>query len=207
MSLSATTQPTIEISAPRFFTSAAVLKICAFGISLCLPVFAAVIAISLLPASIWTLIVPFLALGITFYLLPFGFGNAYVRKLVATQHPSRQGFVVQLRIIPSPHKGFRTIAEDADDLGFVCPDGEGFSFVGDAVQLRAPLSRITSMRLENCGWRGLFLYGAKITIDLEGFPQARRIELAERSSLTLPQSWRNTRALFAAMERPMQTKR
>jgi hypothetical protein len=200
MTTTMATEPTLEISAPRVFTSSAVFKVCSYGLCLCFPVLAAVMIISVIPAGILTLVLPFFALAVTLYFLPFGFGNACVRKLVNSQHPARQGFVVQLRLLPSLRKGFRAVAEDADDIGLVSVDENGFSFVGDSIQCRTPKARIANLRLENCGWRGLFLYGSKITVEFDGFSKAERIELAERSSLTLPQSWRNTRNLYQAMK-------
>jgi hypothetical protein len=164
-----------------------------------LPVLVSLITISLVPTGSVTLLIPALALVICVYFLPFGFGNAYVRKVVRRESRAQDGFIVQLRLLPSLRNGLRAIAEDADDLGVVTVNSKGITFEGDSICFHTPAAAVKTLRLESSGWRGLFLYGQKVVVEVEGMARARKFELAERSSLTLPASWRNSRELYSAM--------
>jgi hypothetical protein len=190
----------IEIAQPRVFTLGAVLAINAYGLFLAVPIFAAVLVVSVLQFGLLTVLIPFLAIAVTAVFLPFGLGNSYVARLVRSLSPAPsrdpQGFIVQLTLWPRLQTGIRAVLEDADDIGYLSFSGTGLSFQGDSVKLSVPFDAIVEVRPHNIGLRGLFVYGRRIWIVVSGLPNVESIEVAERSSWLLPTSRRITKQLY-----------
>jgi hypothetical protein len=155
--------------------------------------------LSLAGPGLAPLALPFLALGITAFFLPFGLGNPGVAWLVGRLHPrpapGEEGFVVQLALAPRVRSGLWAIMEDADDIGWLSLTEVGLKFQGDSVQIWVPFQQVSRVRLLNVGLRGLFVYGARIVVQVEGLPNFQALEFAERSSWLLPASRRTTRRL------------
>lgn len=190
--------PQLEIATPRRFDSRAVWCLNGYGLVLALPVLLAVMAMSALPFGLPAALLPILAILLGAFFLPFGFGNRYVARLVkdATgKDPNPGQFIVQVTLEPRVHSGFRGLLEDADDVGTLTFLDNEFVFSGDSVNLRVPYRSLRSVTRENLGLRGLFVYGSRITLEIDGLPERRKVSLAERSSMILPASWKVTRAL------------
>jgi hypothetical protein len=177
------------------------LIIHAYGLFLAVPVFAAILAMTLQQSMILPLVLPIAVVVATAWFLPLGLGNPYVRRLVFRAVPAARdrsdGFIVQISGTPRIRSGVLAAFEDADDIGYLRVTEAGVHFEGDSVQLILPAANIKEVRLRNIGLRGLFLYGPPIQLTVSGLPQLQSIEIAERSSLMLPGSRRNTRELYA----------
>src|ERR1035437_8847666 len=190
---------TIEIAQPRLFAAGAVAVVNAYGILLVVPLFIAILVISLIKFGFLTILIPFVALAATAYFLPFGLGNTYVSKLVRSLNPaarkSEDGFIVQLTLSPRIRSGFRAILDDADDIGYLSFTESELLFQGDCVKLSIPFDHIEQVRPQNIGLRGLFVYGRRIKVMASGLAQIESLEFAERSSWLLPDSRRITRKL------------
>ena len=190
---------TIEIAQPRLFTAGAVAVVNAYGILLVVPLFIAILVVSLIKFGFLTILIPFVAVAATAYFLPFGLGNTYVSKLVRSLNPaarkSEDGFIVQLTLSPRVRSGFRAILDDADDIGYLSFTESELLFQGDSVKLSIPFAHIEQVRPQNIGLRGLFVYGRRIKVMASGLAQIESLEFAERSSWLLPDSRRITRKL------------
>jgi hypothetical protein len=195
----------IEIAQPRAFTLGAVLTVNAYGLFLAVPVFTAVLVVSVLQIGVLTALIPLLAIALTAVFLPFGLGNSYIARLVRSVQPAAgqdpSGFVVQLTLWPRLRKGIRAVLEDADDIGYLTFGSNGLSFRGDSVNLSVPFSSIVEVRPQNIGLRGLFVYGRRIWIVVSGLPNVESIEVAERSSWLLPTSRRITKQLYSLVSK------
>ncbi len=187
-----------EITSPRHFTVGAILVASVYGLVLVVPVLAAVLAMSVQRFSLFSLALVFVAVGITSFFLPFGFGNAYVTRLVGSLGSGEvkpEGFIVQLTFSPRIRSGFRATLEDADDVGYLEVTNTELIFHGDSIQLSLPCDQLRDVRRRNIGLRGLYVYGQRIVIAVSGLPGVDSLEFAERSSLLLPASRRITRRL------------
>src|SRR6266699_3244630 len=112
--------PRIEVGPPKLFTTAGLLLINAYGLSLVIPFVISILAVSLLKFGLLTWLLPVLLLVATTYLLPFALGNSRVVKLVGSLNVAagkgEDSFVVQLTCWPRIRSGFRALLEDADDI-------------------------------------------------------------------------------------------
>ena len=191
--------PKIEISQPRLFASGAVATVNAYGIVLLTPIFASILAVSLMKFGVLTVLIPTLMVAATAFFLPFGLGNTYVTRLVQSLHPTAgngpDGFIVQLTLSPRLRTGIRAVLEDADDIGFLSFNGTELVYQGDSVKLTVPLDCIKAVTPENIGLRGLFVYGRRIKVLVAGLSETESLEFAERSSWVLPTSRALTRKL------------
>jgi len=185
-----------QISPPVRFTTGAVWIINAFGLVLAFPFLVSVLAISLLPFGVVTVLIPLLCVVASAYYLPFAFGNAYVVKLVRSLDRSAgtnpDSFIMQLALSPRIRSGFRAAMEDADDVGCLKLTGTALEFQGDSVRLSIPYDQVGPAQLVTIGLRGLWLYGRRIRIPVFGLPEVTWLEFAERASWFLPSSWRIT---------------
>jgi hypothetical protein len=160
-------------------------------------------AITLMKLGILTLLIPLTTLAATAYILPFGIGNAFIRRLAkridpaAAQDPTN--FIVQITLRPRLSSGLRSLIEDADDIGVLSFHGQGFIFKGDSLCIALPFSAISSVRSRNAGIRGRFLYGSRTVVNSASLSGYQALEFSERSSLILPQSKRISRALLKHM--------
>ncbi len=195
----ASTGAQIEISQPRLFRAGAVLAVNAYGILLCIPVIVSVLLMSLLKVSLLSLLFPFVAIAGAAYFLPFGFGNAYVARLVGKLAPApaanQPGFIVQLALAPRIRSGIRAVVEDADDIGVLSITDTVLVFQGDSIKLSVPFEHIRGVRRRNIGLRGLFLYGPCVAVEVTGLGEFKELEFAERSSWLLPTSRKTTNKL------------
>lgn len=190
------TEPRIHISAPRRFTLATLIICSAYGLLLFLPALASILAVSLVQLSFLTLALPLLTLALATFFLPFGFGNGYVARVAESLRPAdRDAKLVQLAFVPRLHWGLRGMMEDADDIGWLSCTSNALVFQGDSVNLSIPLSRVKSVRRENSGFRGLFLY-SRTAVKVDGLDEFTALRFAERSSRLLPSSWRCARDLY-----------
>jgi hypothetical protein len=188
----------LEIKAPRTYTAAAVIAVHAYGLLLVVPLLAAIAVMSLFIAE-WSLAVPFVAVVVTAFILPFGLGNPHVCRLVRSFCPAAakgEGFVVQLTYQPRLRSGLRAVLDDADDIGWLSFTDEGVVFEGDSTRFKVPYESIESWQPQNVGLRGLYVYGRRLGLKVRGMPKVQSVLLAERSSWLLPGSRRNTRALW-----------
>jgi hypothetical protein len=190
----------ITITQPRLLTMGAVLRITAYGLVLAIPTFIAMIAVSVLPLGVLTVLLPLLVIGVMTFFLPVGLGNPYVARLIRSLDQSSGGepggFMVQLARVPRIRSGLRALLEDADDLGWLRVTESELVFEGDSITLCVPLDKIRGLKMENLGWRGLFLYGPPTVFSVSGLPDAACFRFAERSSWLLPTSRENAHRLY-----------
>jgi hypothetical protein len=187
----------IQIRKPQRFTAARLLVCSAYGLLLFLPtVLISVLAISFLQLSVLTLALPLLTVAVSTFFLPLGFGNTYVARLAESLRPAdRQAMLVQLAFVPRLHWGLRGMVEDADDIGWLSCTEDALVFRGDSVNLAIPLHLVKSVKRENSGLRGLFLY-SRTAIAVEGLQEFTKLRFAERSSQILPASWSLGKKLY-----------
>ena len=202
--------PSIEVGPPKLFTTAGVLLTDAYGLLLVIPFVIAILAVSLLKFGLLTWLLPVLLLVATAYLLPLALGNSRVVKLVGSLNvaasKSEDSFVVQLTCGPRIRSGFYTLLEDADDFGCLSFTVSELVFHGDSVKLSIPFDHIEQVRPKNVGFRGLFVYGPRITLVVSGLPEVKSVEFAERSSRLLPTSRRMTRKLYERLATTVATR-
>lgn len=178
------------------------------GLVLVVPVLACVVAMSLMPIGFLPLLLPFAGVAISVLLLPFGFGNPYLARLVrrrvglGAEGPER--FIVQATFTPRVRGGFRAVFEDADDLGVLSFSSTALHFDGDSVQVLLPLRQIDNVITRNVGMRGLFLYGQRVVVSFQGSAEFSSVEFAERASVFLPGSRRVTRQIWQALGQKLQ---
>jgi hypothetical protein len=194
---------TISITEPKLFRARAVAIVHGYGVLLGVPFVAAVFLVSLMKFGLATALIPLLALAVTAYLLPFGFGNPHVIRLARSIAPAAgdatDGVVVQLTLFPRIRTGIRALLEDADDIGCLSFTGEELVYRGDSVQLRLPFESIERVQPRNVGLRVPFIYGWRIRLRAVGLPGVEWLEFAERSSCVLSTSWAVTRRLNARL--------
>ncbi len=190
----------IEICEPKRFSPGAILIIHAWNILLVIPVFAALLIVSLMKLSILTILIPVAAVALTAVYLPLGQGNAYLARLVSSwgaEAPAgKPAFIVQLTVFPRLRSGFRALVEDADDIGLLSFTDSGLMFQGDSVSLLLPYAQIRKIDPQNVGLRGLFVAGRRIELAVSGVDKIEFIEIAERSAWTLFTSRRMTAEIY-----------
>lgn len=195
----------IEIRRPRLFTTSVIVAITAYGLIVSVPILAAMLVVSVREFSLWTFLIPLAALITASFFLPFGFGNPLVVRLVQKLKPASNQpantFVVQLTFTPRLRGGTRALFEDADDVGWLELSDSALNFYGDSVTLSLPYSAVGRVRLQTSGWRGLFAYGARITLQIQALDNVSAIQFAERSSWVLPVSRSNARRIHDALLR------
>jgi len=194
--------PQIQLTSPRRLTFAAVLIISAYGLLLVVPVLATIMIVSLLHLGVITILLPVLAVALTTFFLPLGFGNPYVVRLVRSMpqnEATNPSFIAQITFDPRVRSGLRALMEDADDIGWVTVTDSGVLFEGDSIAMSVPFTRIEAISTESIGWRGLFLYGPQTVIKVTGLPNAKAFKLAERSSWLLPAARRNAKRLHQCL--------
>jgi len=200
---SPTSNTTFEQKAPVLFTSHALLCIYAHSLILVLPLVLALAAITLMKTGIFTLLIPLATLAATVYILPFGLGNAFVRRLALRIAPAAandaKSFIVQITLRPRLRSGMRGLIEDADDIGVLSLNTHGLEFIGDSLRISLPYSAISAVRSRNVGIRGRFLYGSRTEMTSTDLGGHQAIDFCERSSLVLSESKRISRALTERM--------
>ena len=183
----------VEVRAPRLFNGAAVLWINLYGLVLAVPFLVSVAWVSFRPLGPSTFLIPVLFFAGLTYCLPIGLGNLHVRKIVRRINPVERradDYVVQLILRPRRRSGFWAMMEDADDVGWLRLSEGHLVFEGDSVTLRIPFCEIRSVIQSNVGWRGMFLYGARVAVSVPLPGAGDGFEIADRSSMFLPQSRR-----------------
>lgn len=197
----------IQIGEPKLFRTGAVLAVCVYGLLVMTPVVLSIMAVSVMKLSWLTIVLPLLAIGIATFLLPFGFGNPYVTRLVGRlgrrESNGSEAFVVQLTMNPRIQSGLRAVMEDADDIGWLHLSGRELVFTGDSVNLTVPYGQISGARMQSIGWRGLFLCGQRSVLTLSGVPEVTTLSFAERSSWLLPASRATSRKLYQAVSQKL----
>ncbi len=190
-------QAQIQLRAPRYFTSARLLICSAYGMLLFLPtLLISILAISFLQLSFLTVALPLFTVGLATFFLPFGFGNSYLARIAESlRPPDPEAMLVQLATVPRLNLGFRGMVDDADDIGWLSCSESALIFRGDAVNLSIPLRCVRSVKRENGGVRGLFLY-SRTAVKVDGIGEFNKLRFAERSSQILPGSWRLGRKLY-----------
>jgi hypothetical protein len=170
---------------------------------LVVPVLVSILIISVLQFGWLTFLIPLAAIVLSVFLLPLGFGNPYVARLVRSlRHSSSQNceaHLVQLTRHPRERRGLFAILEDADDVGFLRFTDSELMFYGDSVQLRVPYNQVRNLKQQNSGWRGLFAYGAQTSLAVSDLSDAGTFVFAERSSWILPTSRRNARRMYESL--------
>ncbi len=201
----------MKVGPPRLLTLGAVLVISAYGLLLVIPVVMAMMVVSLVHLSALTFLIPLLAIAITTFFLPLGFGNPYVVRLVSSLQPELpnipNGFIAQITLAPRLRTGLRALMEDADDVGWLSFTESELMFHGDSIRLSVPFARIGGLRTESIGWRGLFLYGPQTVVAVSGLPQATSFKVAERSSWLLPASRKKAKELQEKLSAKLQLSR
>lgn len=191
-------KPALEVKPPQFLKARAIIAINLYGFVVGLPVLLAFGYVSFRPLDTSSYFVPVLAVILATIFLPVGFGNPHARLLgqrIKPPFPASQARVVQLTVWPRIFQGVRATVEDADDIGHLRVTENGVEFFGDSVHLRAPFGAIQSVRLENIGLRGLFIYAPRILMTIDGL-QPSIFEVADRSSFWLPGARRETQKLY-----------
>lgn len=151
------TKPVIKIGEPVKLRGLTPITLSAYGLVLVVPVLAAVVVMSLWTVGFLPLLLPFAAITITAFLLPYGFGNPYLRKLFKDLKPScdaDEAFLVQVTLQPRIRSGFGGILEDADDIGWLSVSPSGLSFVGDRLRITVPWESVKAVTQLNVGLRG-----------------------------------------------------
>jgi hypothetical protein len=192
----------IQIAEPKRFKTGAVLAVCVYGLLVMTPVLLSMMVVSVLSLGWFTFALPLAAIVGATFLLPFGFGNPYVTRLVgrlADGESDRGDFIVQLTFTPRLRSGLRAVLEDADDVGWLRLGEHELVFAGDSVKLSVPYSQIQGARMHSIGWRGLFLCGQRTDLTLAGISEVSGLSFAERSSWLLPNSRATSRRLYQAI--------
>ena len=190
-------------STPKIFTTSALFGVHLYNLFLVVPLILALMAISLFKLSLFTLLLPLATLAATAYVLPFGIGNALIRRLAARIDSQAacdpNAFIVQIRLHPRLQTGLRALIEDADDIGILSVEADGIRFTGDSLHISLPFTGISEIHPHNVGIRGRFLYGQTTKISTNALEGFTAMEFSERSSLVLPESRRISKALAARL--------
>ena len=198
--------PQLEVGAPNRFDLNAVWRVNAYGVVLALPVLVSVLLMSALPFGLLSALLPIAGIVLGAFFLPFGFGNRLITRLVREQASAKPGpdqFIVQATFSPRIRSGLRSVLEDADDVGLLSFSAAEFVFKGDSASLRVPFRCLRSVQQQSLGLRGLFAYGNRVAVELDGLPELKRVAFAERSSLIIPTSWKVSRLIHAKMQGAM----
>jgi hypothetical protein len=191
--------PTFTVRKPQLFTSGAVLISSLYGFILCLPVLISVFGMTLLHFSLWTFLVPVVAIGAATFVLPLGFGNPYISRLVRPLRPVSDGgqndYVVQFSCLPRIRSGLLSVLEDADDVGVLIFTDTALEFYGDSVRLSVPFSAIKNIGQQNAGARALFAYGHQLVFSVPSL-NVDLFRFAERSSWVLTSSRRTANRMY-----------
>lgn len=194
----------IEIRPPQRLKAAAVVVLYGLGMLSLLPVLAAILVVSVVPHGVGVLVVV-VAIGFAFVFPPLCFENPYitrvVRRMVESEDAAKDGFVVQLKVLPRLSHGLRAEVEDADDFGYLCFSGEDLVYCGDSVRLKVPVAQIATVETRNIGWRGLYLYGCRTVVVVPGLKGAQHLEFTERSSWLLPTLRKMAQRLYESLRR------
>lgn len=193
----------IETTTPNHFTKKAIAKINAYSVFAIIPVLLAIPLITLIESLLHeslafglSMMILGLVIVLPVYFLPIVIGNPHVRQLARSLNSSNQnGFIIQLTNLPRVKSGFWAIVEDADDIGFLSFEEEALIFKGDSMKLLIPFALIKNVHNRNVGWRGLWIYGNRILIDVSD----RSFEFAERFSLSIPASRKISEDLFSRL--------
>ena len=191
--------PKIEVRPPTLLTPRAILGMSLYGLVLLVPVFISMAIVSVLQFGVATVLVPLATIAATTFLLPLGFGNPYVIRLVRSLRPASDaqvGYVVQLTRTPRNRSGLMAILEDADDIGCLIFAESALVFNGDSIRLTVPYDQIEDLKLKNAGWRAMFAYGAQTVFSVASLPEAGSFTFAERSSCLLPTSRRIAKRMY-----------
>ncbi|HLH54625.1 MAG TPA: hypothetical protein VKY92_13510 [Verrucomicrobiae bacterium] len=184
--------PVIQTRDPAVLTTAAILGMSLFGLFLIVPVLISMMIVSILQFGIPSFLIPLAIIALATFFLPFGFGNAYLKRLVEPLRPSgdpkEAGYVVQLTRNPRQRSGLWAVIEDADDIGWLQFTDSAVVFTGDSLRLRVPYDRVRDLKKRNAGWRSLFAYGPQTMFSLAEMPEAGAFLFAERSSYVIPTS-------------------
>jgi len=193
----------LETRPPTLFTAGSMLVISLYGVVLVIPVLVSILIISVLQFGWLTFLIPLAAIVLSVFLLPLGFGNPRVARVVRSlrQSSTQNGeeHLVQLTRHPRERRGLLAILEDADDVGFLRFTDSELMFYGDSVQLRVPYNQVRNLKEQNSGWRGLFAYGAQTSLTVSDLFDAGTFVFAERSSWILPTSRRNARRIYESL--------
>ena len=196
----------IQVRPSSRFTTGAILIVCGYGFMLMIPVLLAMMTVSLFQFSWITFAVPFLIICAATFVLPFGFGNAHITRLVRPLAPpgpvSPDSFTVQLTFHPRLRSGLRALVEDADDIGLLTVTESAVAFRGDSVDLTLEREQIRHLRAQSIGWRGLFIY-PRLRLTVSGLEEISEISVADRSAWILPTARRRTWELYRRLaQRP-----
>jgi hypothetical protein len=193
----------IEITSPKKLNLYAMIIINAYGVLLATPVLLAVLAVTVVRFSWITVALPLGTVLFATFFLPFGFGNAFVSRLVRGLRaaPVAGGYIVQLTANPRLYSGTRALLEDADDVGWLTVTDSHLLFEGDCVRLSLPLVDIDDARLRNIGFRGFFVSASRICVSSRSLPQWKAVDFSERSSMVLPGSRNLTREIWELLSR------
>lgn len=202
----------VEITPPKLFTKNAIVVLNAYSVLLLVPL---IIVIFLVPlifkffkpemALCLYLVAVGLAACLCLYFLPLGLGNPHVRRLIRRLNFSEQnGFIIQLASMPRLKSGVWSFMEDADDLGVLSFGEEKLVFKGDSFNFSFPYTRMNNVRKKNIGWRGFWLYGNRITVEVSEPVGNRTFEFTERLSLSLPASRRISKELYNLLSAKIQ---
>lgn len=179
----------MEVLPPQLLNAAAVFAVSIYGVLLMVPLVLALLFVSVVQLGVWTWLVPLLTVVFATALLPFGFGNPYiarlVRKLGPPPGPPDRSFIVQLTAQPRVRSGLRGVIEDADDVGWLSVTETGLVFQGDSLRLTVPFELLANVRARTIGLRGLFLYPC-MELRVGGLGETQTLRFAERSTVWLP---------------------
>jgi len=192
----------VQLGAPRLFTGRTILVMNAYGLALVVPMLLVILVVSVMPLGSATFLIPVLTVAVATFFLPFGFGNTHVARLVRSFEPAvgEPGhFIVQLTGQPRLRSGVGALLEDADDIGCLSVTASGLHFRGDSVEVTLPFEQIRALRRQTLGWRGLFLYGPPVVVEIDSAPGLECVKFAERSSSLIPQSRRIARDLYRSI--------
>lgn len=195
------TGPQFEISRPQRLGAVALLGICSYGLLLIVPVFVAMLAVSVIKFGVITFALPIGAIIAASYFLPFGFGNSHVARLLAPLKPAgqQQTFLVQLTFSPRLRQGLRALVEDADDLGWLTLTESEVVFTGDSVRLRVPYDKVRRLRTQSIGWRGFFFFGPATRFEVDEWKEVRALKFADRSASLWTTSHKRAGLLYRSL--------
>jgi len=185
----------LETRPPTVFTTTSLIVISLYGLVLAVPVLISFMIVSVQHFGLLTFLVPAAAIVLSIFLLPLGFGNPYVCRLVRSLEPPGESQLVQVTRDPRQRGGLFAVLEDADDFGFLKLTETALVFDGDSIRLSVPYNRVRNLKQQNTGWRSLFAYGAQTSLLVSDLPEAGRFVFAERSSWILPTSRKNAQRM------------
>jgi hypothetical protein len=194
----------LETRPPTLFTPASVIIITLYGLVLGVPVLISFMIISTLQFGLLTFLIPAATIVLSIFLLPLGFGNPYVCRLVRSLRPTGESQLVQLTRDPRQRSGLFAVLEDADDFGFLKVAETSLVFEGDSMRLSVPYNRVQSLKQQNTGWRSLFAYGAQTSLSVSDLPEAGTFVFAERSSWILPTSRKNAQRMYESLRKKIE---